>query len=440
VTRQEYFQRQRDLEKSQARAEARQAQLLRAAHREFFAPYIAAIRQGETPPAIDKAALAQRIEAIIRAESVKPAEEAATLHAEMEAYLLGKYGKTPDKIFNSGAPKYSDDDWKKMRAKYQAGTIDAAEWFRFEQAYYAERPEGTGRQSFQPEQRTGKIWARRASPHQGVTAYRKDPVTGRIIWDTTATALIFSKRHDLSASVWAAVEEEEQKIFTVLRTGRAMGRDVRDIAGDLEAFINYPDGGKRVMGRWGHMFPDTAKGREEGWKRQWLRDHPDPEHGPYQVLHRPLEPDEIDMAKRELEKPEAQEWVRQQMARTYRGKPVRPDVVREYHGRLDNPDIGRVGLDYRAVRYARTETAVALSERQKSIARNSNICTGKVDWILLPNRDGWNCKCAEYAAGGPYDVDDLPDSIPAHPNCDCQLLPHLKTDAQIKAEFDAATA
>jgi hypothetical protein len=408
MTRTEYFARQRDLAKSQDRAERRQAALVRKAHREFYAPLIEAVSKGESPR-VDRQALAERIEAIIRTESIKPAEEAEALQAEMEASLLGKI--TTQKNESEDKP---------------------------------------GRQSFKPEKMTGRSWAATDSPKQGISSYRRDPETGKIIWDTTPIEWVFSKRWDLSTAVWKAVEEEEQSIFSIIRTGHALGRDVKDIAKDLETYINYSDGGKRVMGRWNHMFPNTEKGRRDAWKRQYLRDTLDPETGmTYQ--------ERIDQAQAEinatddgLEKleaarerarkaaasPEAHAYLKEKMAaKTRIGTPLRPDFVKEYHGRL-----GSAGIDYRAMRIMRTETAVVLNERQEAIARNSNICTGMVDWVLRKGRDGWNCQCAQYAAGGPYDVDELPGPIPLHPNCNCQLRPHLKSDAQIREEFRRATA
>jgi hypothetical protein len=224
------------------------------------------------------------------------------------------------------------------------------------------------------------------------------------------------------------VEEEEQSIFSIVRTGRAMGRDVKDIAKDLEAYVNYEDGGKRVMARWNRMFPNTEEGRREAWKRQYLADHPGPDGQPYQMF--------TDEARAALRAPEAKEYIKEQMAaKTRLGTPLRPDAVKAYHGRL-----GSAGVDYRTMRIMRTETAAALAGRQEAIARNSDICTGKVDWVLEKGRDGWNCKCAEYAAGGPYDVDNLPGPIPLHPLCNCQLRPHLKSNAQIEAEFRSRTA
>jgi hypothetical protein len=402
VTRDEYFTRQRGLARSQARAEYRQAVLIRRLHREFYAPLIEAVGKGENPQ-IDKQALAGRLEEIIRTESVKPAEEAEALQAEMEASLLGKVASK--EALKNAAPKITDAEWKRKAVEYRTGKITAEEWFDFERKYYAERQAGKGRQSFRPKKQTGRSWAVGVSPRKGVTSYRRDPETGKIIWDTTPIEWIFSKRYDLSASVWAAVGEEEQGIFTIVRTGRALGRDVKDIAKDLEAYINFGDGGKRVMARWNHMFPNTEKGRREAWKRQYLADHPGPNGEPYQMF--------TEEARETLRTPEAKAYLKEKTAaKTKIGTPLRPDVVKEYHGRL-----GAAGIDYRTMRIMRTETAVALAERQETIARNSDICTGMVDWILQKGRDGWNCKCAQYAAGGPYEVDRLPGPVPLHPNC-----------------------
>jgi hypothetical protein len=55
--------------------------------------------------------------------------------------------------------------------------------------------------------------------------------------------------------------------------------------------------------------------------------------------------------------------------------------------------------------------------------------------VLEKGRDGWNCRCAELAAGGPYDIDNLPAQVPLHPNCNCQLRPILKTDEEIWEDF-----
>jgi hypothetical protein len=197
------------------------------------------------------------------------------------------------------------------------------------------------------------------------------------------------------------------------------------------------------------MFPNTEKGRREAWKRQYLKDTIDPETGKtYRDLideaqaeiNGPGGLEKTDAAGKKareaLRTPEAQAYLKEKTAAKNRpGRPLRPDTVKEYHGRL-----GAAGIDYRTMRIMRTETAVALNERQEGIARNSAICTGEVDWVLQKGRDGWNCKCAAYAAGGPYDVDGLPGPIPLHPNCNCQLRPRLKTDAEIMAGFKRLAA
>jgi hypothetical protein len=200
---------------------------------------------------------------------------------------------------------------------------------------------------------------------------------------------------------------------------------VKDIGKDLEIFIKYPDGGARVQGRWGALSPNTREGRREGWKRQYLTEHPDPlTQEPYQYG--------TPEARETLARPEARAWLDERMeAKTRLGTPLRPEGVSRYTARL-----GKSGLDYRVIRIARTETAEALASRQMDLARNSLICDGMVDWVLKKGRDGWNCHCAEYAAGGPYHINDLPASIPVHPNCDCELRPHLLTDAEIKARLD----
>jgi hypothetical protein len=110
-----------------------------------------------------------------------------------------------------------------------------------------------------------------------------------------------------------------------------------------------------------------------------------------------------------------------------RGTPLLPDAVKQYARR-----IGKAGLDYRAIRVVRTETARMVADEEADFAKNSYAATGQVDWILKSGREQWGCKCAEYAAGGPYMIDNLPAEIPVHPNC---FVPHTKilTPAGCKA-------
>jgi hypothetical protein len=90
-----------------------------------------------------------------------------------------------------------------------------------------------------------------------------------------------------------------------------------------------------------------------------------------------------------------------------------PDAVKQYTARL-----GKAGLDYRAIRISRTETAAMLADEQTDIARNSAISTGEMDFVMERGRDAWGCNCEKYAAQNPWKVDDpnRPE-IPVHPNC-----------------------
>jgi hypothetical protein len=116
---------------------------------------------------------------------------------------------------------------------------------------------------------------------------------------------------------------------------------------------------------------------------------------------------------------------------TKRGTPRLPDAVRQYATKL-----GKAGLDYRAIRIARTEQASMLADEQTEIAENSDICSGEMDFVMDRGRDHWNCNCEKYAEQNPWKVDD-PDrpQIPVHPNCMCEWRPRLKTDEEIIAAF-----
>ena len=341
MTRKEYFARQRALSRLQAKQEAAQTRLIHAAHMEAYRPFIAALRQGKAGH-IDREALAEKITGIIRDEGGKPAREARALHSAMEAEIFGRLGIArgvlPVNIYRSQKPHNK----KKAGSEIQAN---------------ARAPRQSRVQ--------GRAWGVSAGLRSGVSTYRRDPDTGNIIWDDTPLEYAFTKRAELSGQVWRAVEEEEANIFAIVQTGRAMGRDVKDIARDLETFIAYPDGGGRVLGRWGKLEP----GDEAYVKR-----------------------------------------------------------------------FGRAGIDYRTMRIMRTETAAMLADEQAAIARDSSISSGLVDWVLEPGRDGWNCRCAELAAGGPYNIDDLPAAIPLHPNCNCQLRPRLLTDDEVFEQFEKELA
>jgi hypothetical protein len=182
--------------------------------------------------------------------------------------------------------------------------------------------------------------------------------------------MLFTKRHDLSTDVWRAVEQMEGQIFDVVRGGLALGRDAKDIGKDLETFVKYKDGGARVLGRWRAMFPNTEKGRRAAWEREYLQSHGG------------LQP-RSEGAQALLRTPEAKRWLEDQLLlKTKRGTPKLPAAVKVYAGRL-----GKAGLDYRVIRIMRTETAALVTDEQARIARDSNVSSGEVRWVLHKGRE-----------------------------------------------------
>lgn len=77
--------------------------------------------------------------------------------------------------------------------------------------------------------------------------------------------------------------------------------------------------------------------------------------------------------------------------------------------------------DKRATMIARTETANAQVNGNLFAWRESGL-VDSVDWQLSAEHDDQlGCNCADNAADGPYDVDEVPD-FPDHPNCMCALV------------------
>jgi hypothetical protein len=334
-----------------------------------------------------KEELARQIDHIIREEGAKPVMEARKIQEEMEAFLAEKLGIMI-------RPKVREENAKQRRLN--------------------EKRKPVGSTIVLP----GQGWGYGASS-KGMAGYYRDTQTGKIVWTDLPLEYQFSKRADLSTQVWNAVEEQEQMVLDVIQGGRALGRNVKTVCGDLEAFINYPDGGAKVVGRWMGMFPNTEAGRKEAWQREYL------------AAHGGLQPGS-DEAKALLRQPDARDWIEQKMAETTkRGTPRLPSAVKGYAVRL-----GKAGLDHRAIRIARTETTAMLADEQTAIAENSDIASGEMDFVMDRGRDHWNCNCEQYAEQNPWRVDD-PDrpDIPVHPNCMCQWVPHLKTDEEMLKAF-----
>jgi hypothetical protein len=68
----------------------------------------------------------------------------------------------------------------------------------------------------------------------------------------------FKQPYNLSKSVWNFVGHTEEDILNVVWGGIAQGRDGVKIAKDLEAYL-APNGGQRVLGRWGKLKPGTKE-------------------------------------------------------------------------------------------------------------------------------------------------------------------------------------
>jgi hypothetical protein len=258
---------------------------------------------------------------------------------------------------------------------------------------------------------------------------------GRIEWLDDIYTMAFFKRFDLSTSVWDNVEEQEERVLDIINGGLAMARDPVDIARDLEVFVNYENGGARVIGRWGKLIsPYNADGTRdekrmrEGWQREYLKTkglaywqyEPNPQT-------EPAEHAEWLETKNALASPLAEQWMQEHSAGK-RGRELLPPSARGYSSR-----IGKAGLDYRALRVVRTQTQFTLQEEEKEWAR-SVIGKGAVKWVLEPERDHWGCQCERYA-GKEYPVDELPP--PPHPNCNCRFEPAVKTQAELAKELGA---
>jgi len=385
LSRQEYFKKQRDISRMTANAELEAARRIRKATRELVLPLVRQYaEQGMITYPVEE--LSKKIDHIIREEAAKPVEAAKKLQDDMEASLAEKLGVT---LHHRPEPQENARQRRLENAREPVGKIIKT---------------------------PGRGWGYGTS---GLASYHRDPQTGKIVWDDLPLEYQFRKRADLSSQVWKAVEEQEKAVFDVIRGGRAAGRNVKQISSDLETYINYKDGGERVVGRWMGMFPNTEAGRKEAWAREYLKDHGGLQPG-------------SDAAKALLRQPDAQAWVKQKMAETTkRGTPRLPDAVKQYATRL-----GKAGLDYQAIRIARSETTAMVADEQLAIAENSDICTGEMDFVMDRGRDHWNCSCERYAEQNPWRVDD-PErpEIPVHPNCMCEWRPRLKTDAEILASL-----
>ncbi len=225
----------------------------------------------------------------------------------------------------------------------------------------------------------------------------------------------FRKRYDLSARVWKDLGEQQRKIFDIVREGVALGRDFKTVEKDLLTFVNFPDGGARVMASWRGMFPNTPEGRRKALALE------------YKKINFPRQaPGQLILKREDIAKMEA--YIKSKI-----DGPM-PEAVKSHNTRL-----GKGGIDYRVMRSMRTEQAAMLADEQTDFAGKSIAATGQVRFVLARGRDYWNCGCERAAQGhspdckkGVYYLND-PErpEIPVHPNCGCQWEPVLKTQIKL---------
>jgi hypothetical protein len=227
----------------------------------------------------------------------------------------------------------------------------------------------------------------------------------------------------------------EKAVFDVIRGGRAAGRNVRDICRDLEEYINKPNGGEIVAGRWGNMFPATKEGIRDAYMHQYVEGLGLQwgSTGAHNILYEKTPGGATRLRegfRQYLDERMSGIKYDEKTGLALRGSKL-PDAVKQYAARL-----GKAGLDYQTIRIARTETTAMLADEQLAIAGNSDICTGEMDFVMERGRDAWPCNCEKYASKSPWKVDD-PErpEIPVHPNCMCEWRPRLKTDAEILASL-----
>jgi hypothetical protein len=228
--------------------------------------------------------------------------------------------------------------------------------------------------------------------------------TNPVQWQEVSYDASFYRKYNLSDRVWAAVKEQEDVIYATVEGGRALGRDAKDIAGDLDGLLRH-DGGKYVAGRWMNMVPAKKLEAEtdavldaNGW-------------------------DSWDPARRAEARKEALSNLHKQ------GWQLKdqPQEVQDYYNRL-----GSAGIDYRSERIIRTQTQFTLNEEARAQGQDPDISTGRVEWVLDAKERRahlkYQCDCVKFAKisaeRGGYLASELP--VPPHPNCACSFRPVVK--------------
>jgi hypothetical protein len=378
LNRAELYKQDAALQKQRLAIEDAAARKIRRLTIDWVRPIVEAVKTGARIPRISGQEIAENILEITKETSEACVNRFTALYAQAEADILNKLTETQRKT---------------LSAKIEVKTLVRKSGIK-------EKPV--------IKRYTGSAWG-------GAAVGYKINKRGKVEWTPSAITWIFTRKYNLSGDVWKTVSKMEGKIYALVEADFALGRDPVDTVSDIETFIKYKDGGARVAGRWANMLNKTDANISEGWQREFInKNYPKVQWG-------------TDDAKRLLDSPQAQQWID---ANSFgkNGRKLLPPQVKAYSTR-----IGAAGLDYRAIRIVRTETARALGDRQKEIAKSSPIYTGRVIWILDKNRDRWDCECTKLG-GKSYDVNSNDIlNFPPHPNCACRLRPELKSDDEIRA-------
>jgi hypothetical protein len=378
MNRAELYKRDAALHKHRLNAEDNAARQIRRLTISWVKPIVEALKKHEPIPRLQKQEMVNEITAITIATAKDCVTGLTELYAQLEADILNKLTGVQRKTLSAKIPthtlKQSPEKEKPVTKRY-----------------------------------TGNAYG------GGLTGYKIDPKTGEVKWVPRPVDWLFTRKYNLSSDVWKTVSGMENKVYALLEFNTANGIDAVETVSQLETFIKYKNGGERVAGRWRNMLTKTDANIAEGWQREYIIENfPNVQWGTPE-------------AKRIISTPQAQAWIDANSIGK-NGRKLLPPQVKAYSAR-----IGSSGLDYRAIRITRTETARALGNRQKEIVKSSPIYTGRVMWVLDQHRDRWNCECTE-RGGKSYDVNDpIIQNCPVHPGCECRLVPELKSDDEIQA-------
>lgn len=121
-----------------------------------------------------------------------------------------------------------------------------------ETRYVVDAVKAAGAEKAFPEDKIRAVFERQA----GKIVARAEN-SGRLMRSTGKLILSNRAGFTLSSRIWKAVAWFEAQILAIVNGGLNQGRDGRDVAGDLMAYIL--GGPQAVLGRWGNLLPGTAE-------------------------------------------------------------------------------------------------------------------------------------------------------------------------------------